>query len=356
MMSWRQSPLIALAALWTIIWTLVSCLEITRYIHDPAIPWWQPFTIVSISTCVVVLWLIVELCSARYVMRPLDPPRAWFVGQLSRLPLLVVGYLLVAFGLRHLVFALAEAEYWHLPWEALIPYETLKISLFYFLWLAMLYGALSLVRWRERGQQLMAAQKALAEAQLSRLRAQLRPHFLFNTLNTVSSLMQSDIARADRVLSHLGDLLRASLSAGEHESIGLDEEIRILRLYANIMEERFPGRIVIGWQIADDVLKVPVPIMILQPLLENAFKHGVEKSTAIEQIRVVAKRVFDQLRIEVWNTGSVLDPGWHEGIGLSNCRERLRVRYGEAATLEVAGDLNNGVTACISIPAEEAGR
>src|SRR5450631_2352022 len=242
--SWSHSPLIALAILWTTVWSMVSSLEITGYIHDPAIPWWQPFAIVSISSLIVALWLFFELRGPHYFRRPLDPPRAWFLGQLPRLPLLAVGYIVTAFGIRHLVFAVKQADYWHLPWSIVIPYELVKISLFYCLWLGLVYGTLSLLCWRERGEQLVAMQKTLAEAQLARLRAQLRPHFLFNTLNTVSSLMQSDVVRADRVLSRLGDLLRATLGAGEHDTVSLREEIHVLHLYADIMEERFPGRIV----------------------------------------------------------------------------------------------------------------
>src|SRR5450631_400338 len=350
--SWSQSPLIALAILWTTVWSLVSTLEITRYIHDPAIPWWQPFTIVFVSTSIIALWLTVELRAARYFRRPLEPPRAWFIGQLPRLPLLAAGYIVAVFGIRHLIFALAKAEYWHLPWAVLIPYELVKIGLFYCLWLGLVYGTLSLLRMRERGAQLIATQKALAEAQLARLRAQLRPHFLFNTLNTVSSLMQSDVVRADRVLSRLGDLLRATLGAGEHDTVSLREEIHVLHLYADIMEERFPGRITMDWRVDDAALPLLVPAMLLQPLLENAFRHGVEKTTEIVQIRVIANRVDDRLQLKMHNTGPPLCLDWREGVGLSNVRERLRVRYGAAATVEVTSDSGTGVTARISIPLE----
>lgn len=352
--AWTRSPLIALATLWATLWSLVSLVEITRYIHDPAIPLWQPFAIVSVSTSTVGLWLTLELRSARYLQPPLDPPRAWFFCQLRRLPLLAIGYIVTAFGLRHAIFAIAGADYWHLPWAALIPYEFVKIALFYCLWLGLVFGTLSLLRWREQSAQLVLTQKALAEAQLSRLRAQLRPHFLFNTLNTVSSLMQSDVGRADRVLTRLGDLLRASLGAGEHDTVSLRDELRLLHLYAEIMEERFAGRVVMDWQIADDALCVHLPAMLLQPLLENAFKHGVEQATGIEHIRVVATRNSDRLTLEIHNLGSALSPGWREGIGLTNCRERLRVRYGGAATFEVTGNAGEGVAARISLPVDAA--
>jgi uncharacterized membrane protein len=346
-------PLIVLAGLWTTVWTLLSLVEITRYIHDPAMSWLQPFAIAAISTATMAIWLTFDLRSARYLRPPLDPPRAWFIHHLRRLPALAIGYFVIVFGLRHLVFALAGVEYWHLPWAALVPYEFVKVGLFYGLWLWLVFGTLTLASWREQSAQLAFTQKALAEAQLVQLQSQLRPHFLFNTLNTISALMQSDVARADRVLTRLGDLLRASLAEGAHETVPLREEVRLLELYAEIMVERFAGRVEVDWQIAPDALPIPVPAMLLQPLLENAFKHGVERTTVPVSIQVIATRDAGRLRLAIRNTGATLNPGWREGIGIANCRERLRVLYGGAANMELTSDPPLGVVARISLPARE---
>jgi DNA-binding response OmpR family regulator len=189
---------------------------------------------------------------------------------------------------------------------------------------------------------------------LARLQAQLRPHFLFNTLNTVSSLMHSDVGRADRLLTRLADLLRASLGAGETDTVSLREELRLLRLYAEIMEERFSGRVTTDWQIADDTLPIRVPAMLLQPLLENAFKYGVEQTMGAQHIRIVVSRDQDRLHLKIHNTGSVLHPGWREGIGLANCRERLRVLHGDAATVDICNDGTTGVETSISLPLDIA--
>jgi LytS/YehU family sensor histidine kinase len=188
------------------------------------------------------------------------------------------------------------------------------------------------------------------ESQLAQLQAQLRPHFLFNTLNTVSSLMQIDIARADRVLTRLGDLLRASLSAGKTSTVPLQQELNLLRLYADIMQERFFGRVHVDWEIAEDASAIPVPALILQPLLENAFKYGIEQTIGIENIRVVASLSRGQLTVRIHNTGSVLRDGWREGIGMTNCRERLRVLYGDSAGIDMLNHIDGGVVASVSIP------
>jgi hypothetical protein len=349
---WREARtlLIPLAALWATLWMLVSVVENSNYFHDPSSPRWQGFVLVLVPTFTIIVWLIFELRSVRYQQLPLEPLRPWISHFLWRLPVLAIGYIVIVFGLRHAIFAAAGAEYNHIPWQGLIPFELVKATLFYCLWLGLVYGTLSLLRSREQSAKLALTEKALVESRLALLQAQLRPHFLFNTLNTVSSLMQIDIGRADRVLTRLGDLLRASLGADKNKTISLDEELQLLRLYTEIMQERFINRVMIEWQIDDEALQVPVPAMLLQPLVENAFKYGVEQSTGIEKIRLVATIDQNQLHIKIHNTGSLLSPEWREGIGIGNSRERLRVLYGRNATVAIENDDSAGVVASISLP------
>jgi Histidine kinase len=348
--SWSGLPLVPLAALWAILWILIANIESAGYIHSPSIPLWQPLTLILSLACTIVVWLTFELRSQRYLLFPLEPPRPWFLHHLRRLPILAGGYIVIVFGLRHAIFAMAGGRYEHLPWQGLIPFEFVKASLFYCLWLGLVYGMLSLLKSREQSAQLGLIEKALVESQLARLQAQLRPHFLFNTLNTVSSLMQVDVGRADRVLARLGDLLRASLGAGDTHTVPLHEELRLLRLYAEIMQERFSGRVTVDWHIAEEAFAVPVPAMLLQPLLENAFKYGIEQTTGVERICVAAAPDGGRLSIKIHNTGSTLPDGWREGVGITNCRERLRVLYGSAASIEFASDADTGVSASIYLP------
>jgi hypothetical protein len=347
---WSRSPLVPLAALWATLWTLVASIECSSYIHNPQVPRWQPLTLILSTTCTIVVWLAFELRSARYLKFPLDPPRPWFLRELRRLPMLASGYIVVVFGLRHGIFAIGGGVYQHLPWRGQIPFELVKASLFYCLWLGLVYGTFSMQSSREQSAKLGLIQKALIESQLARLQAQLRPHFLFNTLNTVSSLMQVDIGRADRLLTRLADLLRASLGAGDTHTVSLKEELELLRLYAEIMQERFSGRVHMDWQIAEDAYGVPLPAMILQPLLENAFKYGIEQSTGVESIRVAAEHHRGLLQVQIHNTGSALREGWREGIGIANCRERLRLLYGDRASIEVANHGAGGVVASVYLP------
>ena len=346
--SWGHSPLIPLATLWAFLWMLTSLVEIAaRFLHDPAVPLWQPVALTAIPTCPMIVWLIVHLRSDRYLQPPIEPPRPWFFHHLRQLPLLAIGYIAIADALR---LGLKTVSGVDANFNGRATYETIKVALFYCLWLGLVYGTLSLLRSREQSAQLARTQQALVESQIARLQAQLRPHFLFNTLNTVSALMQTDITRADRVLARLGDLLRASLGAGVTNTVPLQEEIRLLRLYTEIMEERFAGRLFTTWQVGDDTLRLPIPAMLLQPLLENAFKHGIEQTTGSERITVTATRVADRLDIKIHNTGSALAVGWREGVGIANCRERLRVLYGPEAAFHIENNLCSGVETSISLP------
>ncbi len=344
----QVTPLVPLATLWAFLWILTSLVEIAaRFLHDPAIPLWQPIVLTAIPTCPMVVWLIIQLRSDRYHEPPVEPPRPWFFHHLGQLPLLALAYVVIANALRFFLKTVSGVD---AGFHGRLFYELIKVTLFYCLWLGLVYGTLSLLRSREQSMQLARTQQALVESQLARLQAQLRPHFLFNTLNTVSALMQTDIARADRVLARLGELLRASLGAGDTNTVPLEEEIRLLRLYTDIMEERFAGRIVTTWQVADDTVHLPIPAMLLQPLLENAFKHGIERTTGFERIMLSATRDTNRLNIKIRNSGPVLAAGWREGVGIANCRERLQVLYGPEAVLQIANGVRSGVEVSISLP------
>jgi two-component system LytT family sensor kinase len=149
--TWRRSPLPPLAVLWATLWTLVTVIESSYYIHTPSIPRWQPLVLILSVTCTLAIWLTFEIRSARYLHFPLDPPRPWFFHHLRGLPFLALGYVAIVFGLRHAVFAIAGEQYVHLPWQGQIPFELVKASLFYGLWLGLVYGTLSLLSSREQG-------------------------------------------------------------------------------------------------------------------------------------------------------------------------------------------------------------
>jgi len=338
----------ALYALWTLFWLLMIAVAVQDNISDPYIQWWEPFLWECSSAIVATAWLVLQQRRSRALDQYLSQPLKWFGLHMAWLPLLATTFVICVYSIRHGVYALAHETYEHPSWSFIFLYETVKLTLFMALWLAIIFGFKSFSLWKLERERLLQIQKHLAESQLAQLKAQLQPHFLFNALNTISSLMQTDVERADRLLTRLADLLRASLAVSTKQTTSLREEWKLLELYASIMQERFAGRVAITWSASEEALNASIPAMLLQPLLENAYKHGVERSSEPVSIRVEARREADDLRILIHNTGAMQDAK-ESGIGLRNSRERLALVYGDRARLSVA-PLDDGVAASITMP------
>jgi hypothetical protein len=338
----------ALFALWTLFWLLMMVVSCQDHVFETGVRWWEPLLWEGSSALVATGWLLVERRAAPRWNAYLNQPLRWFGRHALWIPAMALSFVAAIYAIRHAVYALVGEVYQHEPWPFVISYESVKIVLFAALWLSIIFGLESFSRWREERERLLELQKTLAESQLSQLRAQLQPHFLFNALNTISALMQSDVERADRLLTRLADLLRASLATGSQQITSLRAELELLRLYASIMQERFAGRVELHWAIADDVLDAAVPAMLLQPLLENAYKHGVERSTTAVRIDIEACREADRLRIVIRNAGALVSEQ-SPGIGLRNCRERLALIHGDRASLQLTA-VASSVAAQVTMP------
>ncbi len=191
----------ALAALWLLLWTLLSLTEVAILVHSRGIPLWHPILIALAPPVAAATWLLLALSTHRFQKVPVEPPRRWFLYHLKVLPLLIIGGCIAIPLLRKVVYWLIGHNYNYSPPPLSILFDAFKITLFYRSWLALMFGLLTLEKRRLDAEQMLGVQKALADAQLAQLQAQLRPHFLFNALNTVSSLMMTDAAQADRVLA-----------------------------------------------------------------------------------------------------------------------------------------------------------
>ena len=208
-------------------------------------------------------------------------------------------------------------------------------------------------RVREREVHTANLEAALAGARLQALELQLQPHFLFNTLNAISSLVRAGKSQeAVVMIAGLSDLLRYTLDHAGQQSVTLEEESAMLRLYLEIQRTRFPDRLSFAIDVPPELGRVAVPTLILQPLAENAVRHGIAASAGPGQLRVRAFREGDELRIEMWNSGSLRNG--REGIGLRNTRERLREMYGETQRFDLRA-AGGGVMAALAIPCREAG-
>jgi hypothetical protein len=196
-----------------------------------------------------------------------------------------------------------------------------------------------------------ALRARLAEARLEALRAQLQPHFLFNTLNSVSSLLYRDARAADRMIARLAELLRLSLGVDARTEIPLREELALLGRYLEIERLRFEERLRVELDLAPEAAEVPVPPLLLQPLVENAVRHAVARRREGGRVAIGARVEGDSLVVRVADDGPGLPPGGAiPGVGLSNTRARLRETYGPAAELAIHDAPGGGVVVVVTIP------
>jgi two-component system LytT family sensor kinase len=198
-------------------------------------------------------------------------------------------------------------------------------------------------------------ERLLAEAQLARLRTQLDPHFLFNALNSISAYVESAPRQARLMIEQLGDLLRLSLEHADEQEVPLERELMFTDRYIQLQLVRFADRLDVQVRVDDDVLTAAVPTFMLQPLVENAIRHGVSGLPTGGTIELSAWRAGENLRVRVRDNGPGLPPGWtldeHIGIGLGNTRARLEQLYGKGAySLAVTSDADAGTCADVTLP------
>jgi two-component system LytT family sensor kinase len=216
-----------------------------------------------------------------------------------------------------------------------------------------------------QAQQLAAAElhAKLAQAQLENLRLQLQPHFLFNTLNTISSVMYEDVPAADAMLTQLSELLRLTLRTANSHEIPLAQELEITRLYLQIMQKRFESNLRVTYSVDAALENSLVPQLILQPLVENSLRHGLKDGGAGIDISIGARRENGSLILKVADTGAGLgaqgaDAAMSHGVGLANIRGRLEQLYGPDQEFGIANRSTGGAEVTLKVPfhvAEEAG-
>jgi hypothetical protein len=196
-----------------------------------------------------------------------------------------------------------------------------------------------------------ATEKELTVAKLNLLHAQVEPHFLYNTLASAQVLTRSDPARADQMLGHLIAYLRKSLPRAEESISTLGEELERARAYLEILRIRMGERLKVQIQVPDALKSVPMPPMMLQTLVENAVKHGLEPELAGGTVWIIAREVDGKVAVSVADDGRGFSTeGGGTAIGLNNVRERLRLAYGNAAAFSIMANFPKGVAATITVP------
>ena len=236
-------------------------------------------------------------------------------------------------------------------------YDVLRLG---FLWELIIYAAILAVgfardyyrRFQERQMQAARLQAQLTEARLDALRMQINPHFLFNTLHAISSMVERNPSGVRKMVARLSALLRHTLDHDGAQEVALARELDVLDDYLAIMQVRFEHRLTVRKDIAPDVRDAMVPDMILQPIVENAIKHGVTQRSSPGWVEITATHTDDQLTLAVEDNGpgAALGDELPKGVGLSNVRSRLDQMYGDAASLTLTTGREGGVRATLTLP------
>jgi two-component system LytT family sensor kinase len=302
------------------------------------------------------LWIVFGFAVARLARRlPLHPMR-------TRNALIHL--------LAGCVIGLLHAAWWVACMLVIRPYDRMNPTDFAVPFLSLAFSQLPLelllyalvalaahanayyAKYREREVRTAQLEKSLAEARLHALELQIQPHFLFNTLNAVSALIRTgQPEQAVGMIAGLSDLLRYALDRAGNQRVTVDEEAEMLRRYLEIQRLRFADRLTFEIDVAGEARRAAVPVLLLQPLAENAIRHGIATSAGPGRVTVRAFRKDGALRIEMFNSGQLAVPV-ERGIGLSNTVARLEQLYGAQQRFELRGS-PEGVTAEVTIPWSE---
>ena len=245
---------------------------------------------------------------------------------------------------------------------ALMIFSVVNGTFLLFIWSACYFGYHIYDRYRRSEVERAQLGAIVKEAELRALKSQVNPHFIFNSLNSLRALIDEDPARARQSVTQLANLLRYSLQSGQHETVPLEDELRIVNDYLALEQVRHEERLQLRLDVAPETLALPIPPMLLQTLVENAVKYGIATRPEGGEIAIIARRENGMLKLQVTSPGSVpaageaaLSPARvaapvSTGVGLKNAANRLRLLFGERATLQLRALAPGSVVAEASIP------
>jgi two-component system LytT family sensor kinase len=301
------------------------------------------------------LLLIPVLYYARRVRRPGVSLGGLVARHAPIVPLFSVGHTTLnylfrlgafsALGLGHYDYGIMSVRYWmEFPMDVIV----------YAVFVSIVYFLDQTREARDRELRFVRLEGELSRLRLKALEAQLQPHFLFNALNTISSVMYEDVRAADTMIAGLADLLRRSLRADTAAECALHDEMATLDLYLSIMRARFVDRMTITTEIADDVRDAAVPTLLLQPLVENALRHGDPGPGQQARVVIRARRDNGRLLLDVEDNGPGVagrpEDAIGRGVGLANSQRRLMQLYGTNQRLAISNRATGGFAVRVEIP------
>jgi two-component system, LytTR family, sensor kinase len=345
---------VAIVAFWTLVGlAFASQFYLSSTLQGRSVAWSQA---IAYSLGDWYVWALLSIPILRFARRfPPDGKQAWRTAGIHLLAALVTSLVYVV-----LRSAIGQVHAWAIdePVTFAEVFPPLLVKTFPFN--LLVYGVILSVshaidyyrKYHERTVHTLELEKHLAEARLQALLRQLKPHFLFNTLNGIASLMHRDVDAADRMLVRLGELLRITMHQPGQALTRLRDELAFLEKYLEIERIRFGDRLAVEIVAPADTLEIEVPSLVLQPLVENAIRHGIEPQVRPGQLRIEARREGDGLVLLVRDNGDGQPPGGftREGIGLANTRQRLRELYGDRHRFELANHPEGGLQVRLFLP------
>jgi len=326
----------AYTAFWAGVGLFFSLAEWQHYMRGGGRHPWEPFLWEMSGAMTTALLAVVVYRWNEWLLAPGRGRAVAAAGYLAGYVAYTFAHSTLMIGSRYGVYGLVGLNYQPGSLPSVLGYEAAKDAVSYVLVLGLSMGWRAFLRGQHQAAEVERLNAHLAQARLARLQEQVQPHFLFNTLNLVSSVMHEDVERADRILSELADLLRQSMSAASSAEHPLAQELRWVEPFLSIMRQRFGERLRTHVQVSEAAARCVVPSLLLMAPVENAVKHGVARSAGGVDVQVVADVVDGCLRIDIVDTGDAPLSQNAGGTGLANLRARLATLHGDAAGVALA--------------------
>jgi two-component system LytT family sensor kinase len=336
--------------MWLAFWASLFLIGVKENRWEGSWGFWQMALEYATAALVSTAILLTQISRSSRFDLVLGRPILWLARLWKWLPIEVCAFAIAMFAVPRVVDWLCGERFDDDSWLEDEAVSTAKFLLFYLLAGVIQFGFRSYAAWATERVRVAEQARLTQQAQLTQLTQQLQPHFLFNGLNIISSLIHSDPTLADALLGRLSELLRAATSAGRNYEQTLDDELVLLRAYAELMTQRFAGRFQLEWAIDDDTRECLVPTLCLQPLLENCFHHVVQRRKAPTHIAVRSRREAGGLHIEVEDDGEHRAPTPPYGVGLSNLQQRLDCLHGTRGHLTLLPGLGKGLIVRMDLP------
>jgi len=344
----------AYTAFWAGVGLFFSLAEWQHYLRGGGRHPWEPFLWEMSGAMTTALLAVLVHRWNEWLLAPGRGRAVAAAGYLAGYVAYTFAHSALMLGSRSVVYRLAGLDYQPGDLLSVLGYEAAKDAVSYALVLGLSMGWRAFLRGQRQAAEVERLNAHLAQARLERLQEQVQPHFLFNTLNLISSVMHEDVERADRILSELADLLRQSMSAANAAEHPLAQELRWVEPFLSIMRQRFGERLRTRVEVSQAAARCIVPSLLLMAPVENAVKHGVARSTGDVDVQVVADVVDGALRIDIVDTGDAPLAQHASGTGLANLRARLATLHGDAAGVALARE-GDRTRVRVTLPARTGG-